>query len=334
MNSGTTVLITSAGVSTAGNIISALKNQTEKSIKIVAVDINPLAAGLYLSDRYYLVPKSTDEEYIPKILDICDKEKVDIILPLHSSETLIFSKNINQFKNLGIKIQLSNVETVEICTDKYKFYKFLMENNFSAPKTFLPNDLNVVLESVDIDFPLFIKPRVGSSSKNTFKIDNKQQLDFFVETIEDPIIQEFLSGQEYTVDLIADEESNVVAAVPRERLEVKDGKAVKCRTIKNDDLFFKVADVVKKIKLSGPANIQFIRSNNGFKIIEINPRFASGGLPLTTAAGVNLPLILIKMLLGEKIEDQHFVENMYMIRYLTEMFLQVDDQKKYSLLDR
>ena len=89
MHSEITVMITSAGVATAGNIISAFKSQTEKNIKIVAVDINPLAAGLYLSDSYYIVPRSTNEKYIPTILDICGKEKVDLILPLHSSETLM-----------------------------------------------------------------------------------------------------------------------------------------------------------------------------------------------------------------------------------------------------
>ncbi|MEZ5334864.1 MAG: ATP-grasp domain-containing protein [Methanolobus sp.] len=328
----TTILLTSAGVATACNVISALRNQKEKDIRIVSVDLNPLAAGLYLSDSFYTVPRSTDPEFIPVIIDICRKESVDMVLPLHSSETIVFSRNIDKFHDEGITLQLSNPEAIEKCVDKLSFHRFMDKNNFPCPLTYLPGEVDEELISGKIEFPLFLKPRSGSSSKNSFKVDNKKELDFYVNSFPESIVQEFVPGIEYTVDILADSNSNLVAAIPRERIEVKDGKAVKCRTVKDEAIISLSTDLIKKIGLSGPANIQIIKSGDKLKVIEINPRFAAGGLPLSTAAGVNIPLLLIKMLLGEKIQMMpEFKENLYMIRYLTEIFLQPDTHNSYRL---
>ncbi|MBC7086481.1 MAG: ATP-grasp domain-containing protein [Methanomethylovorans sp.] len=327
-----TVLITSAGVATACNIISALKKQKEKEVKIVAVDTNPLSAGLYLADSRYIVPRSTDPQYIPKILEISKKECVDIIFPLHSSETMVFAKNTDKLKHAGLKLQIANPEAIDICTDKLKFHGFLQSNGFLCPKTYHPMNILDILKNNEVNFPLFIKPKEGSSSKNSFKIENIEQVHFFINYIENCIIQEFIKGTEYTVDLLADENSNLVAAVPRERLEIKDGKAVKSRTVKDNVMISLCSEIIKKLGLTGPANVQMIKSGEKLYVIEINPRFAAGGLPLTTASGVNIPLLLIKMLLGENIDKMpDFQENLYMIRYLTEIFLEPDIEGVYRL---
>lgn len=329
-----TVLITSAGVATACNVISALRNQNEKSIRIVAVDLNPLSAGLYLSDAWYTVPRSTDPNYIPVITDICKKESVDVILPLHSSETIVFSTNIEKLRNKGLHLQLSDAASIGKCTDKLEFYNFMKKNRFPCPRTFLPEQAAEALACGELDFPLFIKPRSGSSSKNSFKVNSRDEFDFYIGSFPGSIVQEFVSGTEYTVDLLADEKSRLVAAVPRQRIEIKDGKAVKCRTVKDGEIISLTKNLIEKTGLCGPANVQMIKSDSGLQVIEINPRFAAGGLPLSTAAGVNIPLLLVKMLLGETPEKMpEFKENLYMIRYLTEVFLQEDPDNCYRLSD-
>ena len=69
------VLITAAGVATAGNVITALRGQKDFEFKIVAVDANTLSYGLHLADKYYKVPKLKENGYLPEIMKICRREK-------------------------------------------------------------------------------------------------------------------------------------------------------------------------------------------------------------------------------------------------------------------
>ena len=311
------ILITSAGVATAGNVISALRVQKDYQIKIVAVDMDNYAFGLYLADKKYVTPKITDPNFLKTIIDICKKEEINIIFPLLSKENLLFSKNKRLFEKNNIRMAVCDEKTVELFEDKEKSVEFFKKNSIPCPKIYSKETVK------NAKFPLFIKPLHGSSSKNTYKIEDKDDLEYALKKVDKPVIQEFLEGQEYTVDVLADNDSEVIVAVPRMRLNVKDGKCMKGKTEKNEKIIHYVKDIVKKGKIIGPANIQCIIVKDKPVFIEVNTRFAAGGLPLAVYAGANIPLLLIKLLLKEKItkKDTDWKEGVYMIRYLTEVFI-------------
>lgn len=61
----------------AGRRCELLKNFRKsmgKDGKIVATDISLTAPAIYMADKYYIVPRINDENYIPTILDICKKK--------------------------------------------------------------------------------------------------------------------------------------------------------------------------------------------------------------------------------------------------------------------
>jgi carbamoyl-phosphate synthase large subunit len=327
MKRGFNVLITAAGVATAGNVISALRSQKDLNFKIVAVDADPLSYGLYLADKFYIVPKVNERLYIPEIMNICKRERIDVLIPLWSNEILLYSEKREEFKKIGVRIAISEPGTVKTCIDKYEFYKFLSKNGIPTAKTYLPH------EAGKINFPAFIKMRSGSASKNAKKISSCKELEIELKKNSDLLVQELLEGREYTIDFVADSGGKILSMVPRERIEVRDGKAVKGVTVKNPEIMSIVENVVKKLNLKGPGNAQGIMTKSGFRITEINPRFAAGGLPLSVKAGANLPVLMIKDLFGLKIKnkEREFKENIFMIRYLTEIFVEKKD-KGYALL--
>lgn len=59
-------------------------------------------------------------------------------------------------------------------------------------------------------FPAFIKPKDGSSSINAYRVDNLDDLKLYAEKIKDYIIQTFVSGREYTIDIFCDYNENLV----------------------------------------------------------------------------------------------------------------------------
>ncbi len=311
------ILLTSVGVATGPNVINSLRRPSEYNINIIGTDCDDLAAGLYLADQKFILPKINAPDYISGILNICTKEKINIVIPLLSKEILLFAQSKKLFDERNIKVAIPETDTVELCNNKNHFLQHLLKHDIPCPKLY--TDAVISKNS----FPLFIKPAVGSSSKDSYRVDNMQELNYLKNKIDEISIQELLTGPEYTIDTMCDLEGNFVTCVIRERLGIKDGKAVKCKTVKDAALLANVKKLLTVIKIYGPSNIQCIKDKDDYKFFEINTRFSAGGLPLTTESGINLPIILVDLLLNKQIKKEKldYKKNLYMSRYLTEIFI-------------
>jgi len=320
MSADINLLLTGAGTQTFANVFYALK-KSKNSLRIIACDINSRAYGMYLADKAYIVHKAGSPDFISGILKICRQEKIDVLIPLLSMEYLKFSRSKNLFKKYGIVIPISDYQAVKVASDKKLTYEFFLRHNIPTPSTFLPAAL-----PTELLFPLVVKPRLMSGSKFFRLVKTRLELDLALKKVPRPVVQKFLQGKEYTVDVLADFDSQPIAVVPRTRLVVKEGKSVQAKTISNPLLTEQVKIIIRKLKLAGPANIQCFKVGPKFYFTEINPRFSAGGLPLTVAAGINTPELLLKMAKGEKINPQtEYKDNLYMFRYLTEKIVQQDN---------
>lgn len=312
------VLVTSAGATNAINTIKALKRQNEVDISITTVDIDPLSAGLYLSDKHYIVPRASSKDFIPTILDICKKEAINIIIPIYSAELPIFAENKDLLREHGVRIAVSPLPTIEICDDKMKIYQFFEKFNIPYPKVYSREELS----GDAINFPLFIKRRKGSGSKGARIISNREELDFYLTHIKDPIVQDFADGDEYTIDIVCDLKGRMIEASPRLRIQTRGGLAVKAVTVRDKALIAYAQKIVEELGIIGPANIQCKVKDDDIRFIEVNPRLPSGGLPLAVAAGLNIPLIIVKMLLGMDIGRIDVKGGVFMIRYWDALFVE------------
>lgn len=282
--------------------------------KIITADIKNNAPSAYISDIHYLVPRVNSGDYISELLFICKKEAINLVIPLIDTELLLLSKNRALFEEINVKILVSGTELNEIANDKIKTYKFFIKNQINTPKVYFESDL---LQK-NYMFPLLIKPLDGSSSKGVTKIKNEKELAFFKEYIENSMVQEFIEGTEFTVDIMVDFEGNIKTVVPRKRIETRAGEVSKGITIKDPLIISAVEEVVKKLpEPIGCLTIQCFKKNNGeVTFIEINPRFG-GGIPLSIEAGANFPLWTIESTRGEKFYKKEFSwkENLTMLRF-------------------
>lgn len=314
-----TVLLTSVGVETGPNVISALRQSERFECQIIGVDCSRLAAGLYLCDQHFIVPRVDEPEYISILLSIASRAGVEIIIPLLSKEISVISANRSLFDQVQIKMALSNQETLDICEHKSRFVEHLHRHQIPAPRLLVEDELT------DEHFPVFVKPIKGSSSRHAGVAHDFHDLAYYKRRASELSIQQWLEGPEYTIDTICDLTGNLIAGVVRERLVVKDGKAVQAKTVKNDQLMAEVRRLLETIQVVGPANLQCIEHQGVHKFFEINPRFSAGGLPLSTKAGINFPEILVRLLSGETIDPNEFnyQDNVYMSRHLTEVFPEI-----------
>lgn len=295
--------------------------------KLVGADMLFSAPAIHVVDGKYRVCRVTDEDYIPQLLDICEKEDIDLLIPLIDTELVVLAENKERFKEVGITALVSDPDVIRITMDKYDTHKFLTERGFDVPKVI---NLNEALDRDDIEYPLLMKPARGSASIGVTKIESREDLIFFKDRIPDPILQEYLDGDEYTLDVLVDFDGKVRCVVPRKRLEVRAGEVSKGMTVKDERIIMTGKRVVEALKGSlGPITVQgFLTSDGKFKITEINPRFG-GGHPLTIAAGADYPRWIIEMMLGRDpdIAIDGWEDGLVMLRYDEAIFVRREDIK-------
>ena len=180
-------------------------------------------------------------------------------------------------------------------------------------------------------FPRFAKPREGAGSRGVARIDSRADLD------KQPkdgsvMLQEYLPGEEYSVDVYVRRDGRVVAAVPRERMKIDSGIAVASRTVNVPEVIAAAVRTAEIIGIRGIANVQFKRAADGvFKLLEVNPRFP-GTLPLTGAAGIDMPKLMADELAGQKLPDGLLpFKELMVVRYWTEHYL---DPREWEALCR
>jgi carbamoyl-phosphate synthase large subunit len=313
------ILITAASrrVPLINGFIHALKSLGLRG-NVITTDMNNLSPGLYFSDKHYIVPLTTDPEYIPMLKSIAFKERIHLLIPTIDDELPIFGAQAESFLAMGVRVAISSHQTGLICNDKRLTYEFLSCKGIPVAKTWLPSELDFA----NLTYPLFLKPRSGRGSVGAYAIHNERELRFFIDYVPDPVVQEYLPGREFTIDVLADFGGTVISVVPRERLVVRSGVTDRGRTWNNPDLIELGAKTAEALGIRGPANIQVKWHQEKATLFEVNPRF-SGGIPLTIAAGADFPAWLIEMRCGRNLTPLlgKFVDGLVMTCYETAVFL-------------
>ena len=285
--------------------------------RIIVTDVNPLSPAVHVADRAYRVPMANDPGYLTELLAICEAERIRLVVPTIDDELPIIGAGIEQFRTVGASVACSAEATSILCNDKYGTCRHLRDAGVRAAETWLPAELPAT-----VTLPLFIKPRGGRGAVGAFPLRSKRELDFFVGYVDDPVIQEYLDGPEFTIDVLCDFDGQPLSIVPRERVVIRSGVMDRGRTVKNPRLIELARLACLAIPFVGPLNIQCRMKGGEPVIFEINPRF-SGGIPLTIEAGADFPRMLVRLALGGKVEPSigSFREDLWMTSFESSFFV-------------
>jgi HAD superfamily hydrolase (TIGR01662 family) len=268
----------------------------KKEVAIFGADLDETAPALVYCDSIRKVAAMGNEQYIQNLLNICSNDHIDLLIPTIDTDLLALSENKEKFEAIGTKVMISSPEMVHICRNKNNTYRFFSDCGLCAP---LPvDDWNEYKNG----YPAFIKPKDGSSSINAFKIANIEELKMYAGQIRSYIIQPFIEGKEYTIDIFCDWDGTPISIVPRERIKVRAGEVLKTRIVMDEAMIDEAKRICSLLRPCGPITVQLIRdlhTNTNF-YIEINPRFG-GGAPLSMKAGAKSAEMILKLLDGEKV---------------------------------
>ena len=285
--------------------------------KVIVADVNPLSPSVYAADKAHPVPLSTDPMYLAVIAEICQVERIDLVIPTIDDELTVFAEHAGQFSDAGVRVSISPLPTTIVCNDKYETCRTLAEFGVPAVETYLPDEL-----PIDPACPLFIKPRIGRGGVSAYPVRDARELEFFLDYVADPVVQTFLDGPEYTIDMLCDFAGQPLSIVPRERVVVRAGVVDRGRTVQDERLIELGLACARALKFCGAVNIQ-CRVVDGRPIVfEVNPRF-SGGIPLTIAAGADFPRMLVELACGREVAPSigRYQADLWMTSYESAMFI-------------
>ena len=265
--------------------------------RIVALDIDPLAAGLYLVDRGYLVPRYSEPGCMDALVDICRRERIDWVFPTIHEGLHLWAARRAALAAEGIRVVISPSETIAICHDKWETYGFFRTHGIPTPRTSLRPEHDL------------IKPRVGRGGSGQRRIAPGEAVD-----MNGCIAQEFLIGTEFSVDALCDFDGKVLYVVPRQRLAVESGLSVRGRVVRDDEIETHVRTILGATRFVGPVDVQCFRTAAGVRFTEINPRIA-GGLSLAMAATENWFDVLQRLTRGEVVQPKPIADGLVMLRH-------------------
>lgn len=293
------ILLTSVGRRV--ELVQAFRNAADKTgvaLEIFGADISTSAPALYFCDHSVIVPRICDINYIPSLKQICEQENIDALVPTIDTDLVPLAKHKDEFG--ATKVVISELSKVALCRDKRFTAAYFHSIGLKSP-----NPVDNWKQYKD-GYPAFIKPKNGSSSIYAYKVNDEECLKAYAAQVPDYIIQPFIEGTEYTVDVFCDFEGNPIYITPRIRQAVRAGEVLKTQIVQDDTIIAEMLQLVADYKPCGQITVQMIRQakTGDDYYIEINPRFG-GGAPLTIKAGADSAEAILRLLNGEKLGYQH-----------------------------
>ena len=278
-------------------LIQAFKSAAQAlslDLEIYGADISASAPALQFCDTSVIVPRIKEPSYIPTLLELCEKEGIRALIPTIDTDLLLLSRHKADFARIGTLVSISTEDRIALCRDKRLTAEYFGSVGLKSP---IPVD-NVA--DYKQGFPAFIKPKDGSSSINAYKVEDAEALADFAHRVPDYIIQKFIAGTEYTVDIFCDFEGNPIYITPRIRRAVRAGEVLKTEISQDAQIIEEMQRLVADYKPCGALTVQLIREEETGEdyYIEINPRFG-GGAPLSMKAGADSAAAFLRLLQGE-----------------------------------
>jgi carbamoyl-phosphate synthase large subunit len=312
-----TVLVSASGAPGTAALLSALRRNGEREVRLVGTDMSERSVGRHLCDAFHRVPAGADPAFPDAILDLVERERVDVVLPQSSFDLEGLAAHRERFP---VPVLVSSPDTIHRSNDKAETYELLHRIGVPAPEFRRVNGAAQVeaaaWELGYPDRPVCFKPVFSSGSRGFRVLDptvdrahqllNERpgsvamRLEEAVELLPseggpDLLVMELATGGERTIDGIADGR-RVVLGHPKTREAMRAGLAMYFETLVDPTLMEMADRIVAELRIEWFLNIQLV----GDYVIEINPRIST----IVYQDDLNLPYLGVKRALGEISDDE------------------------------
>ena len=264
------ILVSAVGGDLGQSVIKCLKDSGYES-RIIGCDMNPYAAGKADVDTFLQAPPVKEKQkYSDFLLQTLKKHKINYVFLLADVEIIFYNENRELFNESRAVFLVSEPHIIDTFMDKFKTVEFFREKGILYPRTWLPSSY-----SGQLGFPLILKKRRGSGSQELFKVNNGEELQFYLKHRRDMIIQEYLPGEdnEYTAGIFSDGKN--IHTITFKRTLAAGGFSRQVEPVWDEAITTLPEGIAGVLDFKGSINVQFRNTEKGCIPFEINPRFSS-----------------------------------------------------------
>ncbi|HEY2374006.1 MAG TPA: ATP-grasp domain-containing protein [Gaiellaceae bacterium] len=313
----TTVLVSASGAPGSAALLRGLRENGEREVRLVGTDMSERSIGRHLCDAFHVVPAGSDPGFADAMLEIVEREHVDVVLPQSSFDLAGLAAERERFP---VPVLVSSPETIHRSNDKAETYALLKRIGVPTVEFFRVAGAHQVAEAAGAlgypENPVCFKPVFSSGSRGFRVLDPTvdrahqllherpgsvaMRLEEALELLPEHggaelLVMELAEGGERTIDGIANG-ARVVLGHPKTRESMRAGLAMYFVTLEDAGLM-EIADrIVQELTIEWFFNIQLV----GDRVIEINPRIST----IVYQEDLNLPWLGIKRALGEISDDE------------------------------
>lgn len=312
-----TVLVSASGAPGTAALLRGLRENGERRVRLVGTDMSERSIGRHLCDAFHLVPAGAEPGFADAILDLCEREGVDAVLPQSSFDLEGLAAHRDRFGDVAVLV--SSPETIQRSNDKAECYALLHELGVPAPAfRRVAGAAGVEAAARELGYPerpVCFKPVFSSGSRGFRILDPtvdrahqllyerpgsvamrlEEALELLPEDGADLLVMELATGGERTIDGIADG-SRIVLGHPKTREAMRAGLAMYFVTLDDPGLMEISERIVAALGIEWFFNIQLV----GDRVIEVNPRIST----IVYQEDLNLPYLGVKRALGEISDEE------------------------------
>jgi carbamoyl-phosphate synthase large subunit len=321
-----TVIVTGVGAPVGVGTIKSLR-ASPLPLRIVGVDSEPLAQGLFRVDRAHLIPSARQDPdaYYEALVKTSQGEGADILFSGWEGELPLLAERKADFEErTGTILPLAPDATLK-ALDKWLTVKVLKDCGIPVPDTVVPSEQEQLAAFQQKHaYPYIVKPRHGSGGRGLFLVNSDEEFSFFCRYVPNPIVQEQLlpDDREYTVGVFLQEDGEPVGALALKR-SLSGGLSYRMESDRNVEACNVAIQAAEALGSIGPVNVQMRLTSSGFRVFEINPRCSSATC-VRANFGFNEPELAIRHFVLKETLSPPSVRPGICLRFWEELYLPVD----------
>ncbi|MBU0639243.1 MAG: ATP-grasp domain-containing protein [Planctomycetes bacterium] len=328
----TRLMTTSGGGPGVWGLLYALRRLPGRQTTLIVSDPEAVSTlGTAFGDVRVQLCRASSPAYVDELLACCQREAVDVLLPVYDGELLAVARRSREFEQAGTRVLLPPADVVALCVDKRQTYTRLAGTGF-LPAYSLASTIDETAEAIRrLGYPdrcLCAKPVDRTGGRGLHILD--AQVNRFAERMfskpgplrctaeeflairrEGPerfplLVSEWLAGEELGVDLLAEGGRVVELAVRRKGGPMLHGNPARIKFAERSAEREWVTRLTQALNLSGLLSVDARYDGSAtLRLLEVNAR--PGAYIGMTCSRVHLLGWAVDRLLGEpSIEPQRY----------------------------
>ncbi|MDD3184928.1 MAG: sugar transferase [Anaerostipes sp.] len=263
-------------------------------VYLVGASRNEKDPALLKCHQRYEVPKVGENGYITKLLSICKKEKIEVLIPFNDQEIFLLSQRMDDFAAVGTRVLLSKEEHVTFCSNKIWTAHFFRVSGVLSPQAVH------YIQDYKEDYPCLLEVLDEKDNiVDSFKIENRKDLYYIAEKYNRILVRPFIEGTLYEIDVFCDYSGNPIYITPKVSENARGQETSRFRVVNDEQIETEVKRIIQTFRPVGPLTIKMTKQKKTGRnyYIRVEPRFGDNAT-IAIKAGADAPAALYQMMLG------------------------------------